>query len=326
MLVRVPKIIFNLLSMPYRSPYPEKTLLFPLMEFLIERKGTDSGTGIEATIDIPSTDFAALSASGILSDPDIVLLKKDLKILADEPTESDKNRKILKIENPEILEDFMVNYQAGNTIRLAYDSFEIAKFYKRIATRDQLRVRGYNVDTILGVLGEQATTGSASPTHPLPAGTHWANVVFEFMNETAVLVTSNISGFEPFNISAGEMRMGLNSGAGNVQWQLLRRLANNHGMVEVPRGDAAIRQRKLQLKNKLQATFGMTEDPFEETRSQGIYQIKIQFVGADMPRRRTVEGIPTAALQNRMIESEVAEMFTENARGGQEETDEPDDG
>jgi len=305
--------------MPYHSPHPEKTVLFPLMQFLIEFKGTSQAKGLEDEVTIPLQAFSSLPGGLQITSPqDIQLLKGDLEFLARE-----RRGKLLKVENSEVFENFSENLGGNITIKLTYDSFVLAKYYKELMERDQLRYRGrYNIDGVLAQLGARLENNSPGQVNKFPAGTHWGNIVFEFMNETAIRVSSNLGLFEPFNLTAEEMEMASErSGQATKQWELLKNFAAHHGEIAVDSHSNAGRaesQQKHLLAEKLQKSCGLVEDPFEDTRGEGIYKIKIQFADR-LANSSRIPRVPTAQNQSDMIGSEVQNMFRELPQPGIED-------
>jgi len=305
--------------MPYRSPHPEKTLLFPLMQFLIEFKGTSQAKGLEDEVAIPLQAFSTLPGGlHITSVQDIQVLKDDLEFLARE-----RRGKLLIIENSEIFENFLENFSGKATIKLIYDSFVLAQYYKELMERDQLRHHGrYNIDGVLAQMGTPLENSIPVQVSKFPAGTRWGNVIFEFMNETAVKVSSDQGLFEAFNISAEEIGLiNKRSGLATKQWELLQKLAANGGEIDVDshsnEGRAESQQKHL-LAEKLQKSFGLVENPFENTRGERIYKIKIQFAHrlADTPH---IPRVPTIQGSDDVIGDEIQQMFRGLPQAGMED-------
>ena len=315
--------------MPYHSPYPEKSIIFPLLEFLIAYKATPDGMGLKHEVKIPLGDFEELPGGlRIMVENDLNKLKKDLVFLSKEPWNGGT---LLTITTPEVLDRLSQGFAAGEPIGLVYDCMELAHYYKELMERDQLRARGFSVQNLLARLGVSVDTENQTVRPRIPLHIRWQDVIFEFMNELVIQIRSSQGMFPSFNISAAEMDMVVKkNGQANKQWQLLQKLARQRGIIDIDShsqtGRAESQQKSL-LARKLKQHLGLTEDPFENAHQEGAYKIKMRLIvqGEITGQNRSESARPTAEQREAMIHSEVQEMFKGLPRAGREDF-EPDEG
>jgi hypothetical protein len=112
------------------SNHPDyKTLLYQLVDFLIEKRLSKEGKGINRPISIPLSELKHLlsyASGGSEYDVKVTELKDELLGLAEETNENEKQ--ILIIKNPEVLEGLSENIEANKNIILAYTRKAMEKY------------------------------------------------------------------------------------------------------------------------------------------------------------------------------------------------------
>ena len=116
--------------MTLETNHPEyKTLLYQLVNFLISKKLSKEGVGVKRPMGIPLKDFSALLSYAESDDgkqAEIKKLKLELQGIAGEEDKSGES--ILKINNPDIFDDFSDNFDSNKKIILVYSRKALEKY------------------------------------------------------------------------------------------------------------------------------------------------------------------------------------------------------
>ncbi len=117
----------------------------------------------------------------------------------------------------------------------------------------------------------------AGPRFPykIPAGTEWKNITLVFTNKEAVriLVAGKTHGTDFAGMGFADGR----SGERNLQWALLRLLAERGGMILASDTDANnnFKKQKQTLSEKLKEYFSLETDPFVRYKKEDGYKLKM---------------------------------------------------
>lgn len=249
--------------------YPdEKRVIFPLLEFLINIKGTAAGMGLARPISIPLQDFAPVFEPNTV---DVEKLRYELWGLYQE-----EKKPLLEVLNPNIFKDFHTEYEKNTKIKLRYSSEEAEDY------RDTMKKR------TLKFAGQAYTETSKKKQfvrHSFPAGMQWEQITIKFLNGQDVLIQVPWEQFESNHAHMGFANGRKRAGPPDVQWQLLWTLATHGGSMDWHNNRDLtttdinnMKKRKQILSKALKTYFGINSDPFQVYDLQRGYIIKIHLI------------------------------------------------
>lgn len=115
----------------------------------------------------------------------------------------------------------------------------------------------------------------------LPDKTGWYHLTIKFMDGHTVRITHEDNPTVPTFRTYKEMGFEDTRKDGpNIQWELLRDLADGHGIItwKSPKASDKVKKRKETLAKALIYYFGIESDPFELYKQEGGYRIKINLI------------------------------------------------
>lgn len=120
----------------------------------------------------------------------------------------------------------------------------------------------------------------------LPADVKWEELLFEFEAEQMLRITFQgmTKKFEPIDLHMRNNR----DKVPNLQWTLLRSFAIKNGVIEdiAPRDFDQVQSQKRQLSNRLQAAFGIPDDPIPWNQDEKAYRTRFRIRGDKLRDRR----------------------------------------
>lgn len=124
----------------------------------------------------------------------------------------------------------------------------------------------------------------------LPDKMDWYQLTIKFMDGHTVRITHEDNPTDPSFRTYKEMGFDdARKDAPNIQWELLRDLADGHGIMtwKSPKASDKVKKRKEILARALIYYFGIKSDPFELYKQEGGYKIKINLTpDSGVPHKR----------------------------------------
>lgn len=193
--------------------------------------------------------------------------------------------KISGIENLEKLNEMLENFKTDKVL-VDYNREKVIDDY--VIDNNKVTIIGSSKDKFrtyqekIGNNKINLNSRHLSPLH-IPPGTKWENITIKFLNGHDVMIMVSSGDSDQITIRSNYASLGfqnLKNNRPNVQWILLKHLADDNGTFswDNPTANVKIKKTKQNLSKQLKLAFRLTDDPFFVYRETKSYQIKINLI------------------------------------------------